>query len=63
VFAEEPLPDDSPLWDMPNVLVTSHSMSTVVGENEEVVDRFIDNLHRYLAGQPLRNLFDRARGY
>jgi glyoxylate/hydroxypyruvate reductase len=63
VFAVEPLPDDSPLWDMPNVLVTSHSMSTVVGENEQVIDIFIDNLRRYLVGQPLRNLFDRERGY
>ncbi len=63
VFAEEPLPADSPFWDMPNVLVTPHSMSTAVGENEQIVELFIDNLHRYLAGQPLRNLFDRARGY
>jgi len=63
VFAVEPLPADSPLWDMPNVLVTPHSMSTAFGENELVVDVFCDNLRRYLAGQPLRNVFDRARGY
>ncbi len=63
VFAVEPLPPDSPLWDMPNVLVTPHSMSTVTSENEAVVEVFVDNLRRYLAGQPLRNVFDRARGY
>jgi phosphoglycerate dehydrogenase-like enzyme len=37
VFAREPLPADSPLWDMPNVLVTPHSMSTALGENELLV--------------------------
>lgn len=63
VFAVEPLPQDSPLWDIPNVLVTPHSMSTVTSENGAVVEIFVDNLRRYLAGQPLHHLFDRARGY
>jgi phosphoglycerate dehydrogenase-like enzyme len=63
VFATEPLPQDSPLWDLPNVLVTPHSMSTALDENERLVDLFCDNLRRYLAGQPLRNVFDAARGY
>ena len=63
VFATEPLPAESPLWDMPNVLVTPHSMSTALDENEWLVDLFCDNLRRYLASQPLRNVFDRARGY
>ena len=63
VFATEPLPDASPLWDLPNVLVTPHSMSTALDENEWLVDLFSDNLRRYLADQPLRNVFDRARGY
>jgi len=63
VFAKEPLPTDSPLWDMPNVLVTPHSMSTALDENARMVDLFCDNLRRYLAGQALRNVFDRARGY
>jgi phosphoglycerate dehydrogenase-like enzyme len=63
VFTVEPLPPDSPLWDLPNVLVTPHSMSTALDENERVVDLFCDNLARYLAGAPLRNVFDHARGY
>lgn len=63
VFAAEPLAADSPLWDMPNVLVTPHSMSTAIGENDLIVDLFCDNLRRFLAGQPLRNVFDRSRGY
>jgi phosphoglycerate dehydrogenase-like enzyme len=63
VFASEPLPTASPLWDLPNVLVTPHSMSTALGENELLVDLFCDNLRRYLAGEALRNVFDRRRGY
>jgi phosphoglycerate dehydrogenase-like enzyme len=63
VFASEPLPASSPLWDLPNVLVTPHSMSTALGENELMVDLFCDNLRRYLAGEVLRNVFDRERGY
>jgi glyoxylate/hydroxypyruvate reductase A len=63
VFAGEPLPAASPLWDLPNVLVTPHSMSTALGENELLVDLFCDNLRRYLSGEALRNVFDRERGY
>ena len=63
VFAKEPLPDDSPLWAMPNVIISPHSASTVVQENDRLVDLFIENLHRYLDGRPLINLFDHARRY
>ena len=63
VFEHEPLPTDSPLWDMPNVLISPHSASTVAAENHRIVDLFIDNLGRYLAGRPLRNVFVASRGY
>ncbi|MGH7616909.1 MAG: D-2-hydroxyacid dehydrogenase [Gemmatimonadaceae bacterium] len=63
VFAKEPLPDDNPLWSMPNVIVSPHSASTVVQENDRLTDLFIDNLRRFLAGEPLVNLFDHARKY
>jgi phosphoglycerate dehydrogenase-like enzyme len=63
VFAKEPLPQYSPLWSMPNVIVSPHSASTVVEENDRLVDLFVDNLRRYLAGRPLVNLFDHARKY
>jgi len=63
VFATEPLPADSPLWDMPNVLVTPHSMSTTTTENERLTALFADNLRRYVAGEPLRNVIDKVRGY
>ena len=63
VFAKEPLPVDNPLWSMPNVIVSPHSASTVVQENDRIVDLFIENLRRYLDGRPLVNLFDHARKY
>jgi phosphoglycerate dehydrogenase-like enzyme len=63
VFRKEPLPAESPLWDMPNVLVTPHSMSTAYTENEWLTDLFCDNLRRYVDGQPLRNQVDKVRGY
>jgi phosphoglycerate dehydrogenase-like enzyme len=58
VFREEPLPASSPFWSMPNVLVSPHSASTSDRENGRITDLFCDNLRRYLAGQPLRNVLD-----
>ncbi|MEZ4635923.1 MAG: D-2-hydroxyacid dehydrogenase [Caldilineaceae bacterium] len=63
VFAVEPLPAESPLWEMPNVLISPHSASTAARENERIVDLFCDNLRRYLAGEPLRNVLDKERLY
>jgi glyoxylate/hydroxypyruvate reductase len=63
VFAEEPLAESSPLWALPNVIVCPHSASTVVQENDRLVDLFIENMHRYLDGRPLVNQFDHSRGY
>lgn len=63
VFAEEPLPPDSPFWSMPNVLVSPHSASTSDRENERITDLFCANLRRYLAGQPLLNVLDLERLY
>jgi glyoxylate/hydroxypyruvate reductase len=61
VAEQEPLPAESSLWDLPNVLISPHSASTV--ENERIVDLFIENLRRWLDGRPLLNRFDRSRGY
>jgi phosphoglycerate dehydrogenase-like enzyme len=63
VFQREPLPTESPLWDMPNVLITPHSMSTASDENERLVDLFCANLRRYLDGGDLLNVVDKVRGY
>lgn len=63
VFEEEPLPAESPLWDMPNVFVSPHAASTAEGENERIVDLFCENLTRYLGGVPLLNVFDKQLLY
>ena len=63
VFEQEPLPADSPLWTLPNVLVSPHSASTVAAENERIVELFCDNLRRYLAGAPLLNALDKELLY
>ena len=63
VFATEPLPAESPLWRLDNVLVSPHSAATLAEENARIVEIFADNLRRWLAGRPLRNLFQPARGY
>ncbi|MDH3733267.1 MAG: D-2-hydroxyacid dehydrogenase [Gemmatimonadota bacterium] len=58
VFATEPLPPDSPLWSMPNVLVSPHSAATSDRENERIVDLFCENIRRFLAAEPLLNVLD-----
>jgi phosphoglycerate dehydrogenase-like enzyme len=58
VFAQEPLPEDNPLWTLPNVLISPHSASTVEKENERLTGLFCENLGRYRNGEALLNLFD-----
>jgi D-2-hydroxyacid dehydrogenase (NADP+) len=55
VFATEPLPVDSPLWDMSNVIITPHSTSLVPSTRAAMCESFLDNLGRYLRDQPLKN--------
>jgi glyoxylate/hydroxypyruvate reductase A len=59
----EPLPGDSPLWTLPNVLISPHSAAMAADQNRQIVELFCDNLRRYLAGRPLRNVYDARRGY
>ncbi|HET9496632.1 MAG TPA: D-2-hydroxyacid dehydrogenase [Chloroflexia bacterium] len=63
VFEEEPLPENSPLWDMPNVLITPHISGVNPHYNRRVTELFRDNLARFLKGEPLRNLVIEERGY
>lgn len=58
VFREEPLPEDSPLWKLPNVLVSPHTAALSEAENQRIVDLFTDNLRHYLSGEPLLNQVD-----
>ncbi|WP_017539824.1 D-2-hydroxyacid dehydrogenase [Nocardiopsis halophila] len=63
VFATEPLPDSSPLWDLPQAIVLPHMSGDVVGWKDDLVRVFLDNLDRRLRGEELRNVVDKARGY
>jgi phosphoglycerate dehydrogenase-like enzyme len=63
VFDKEPLPSDSPLWEMENVIVSPHISGGTEIYNVRAVDIFCDNLRRYLAGESLRNVVDPERGY
>ncbi len=59
VFEQEPLDPTSPLWDMPNVLISPHTASHSLGQNEAVFEIFLDNLSRWREGRALRNDVDR----
>ena len=63
VFETEPLPPDSPFWDLENVIVTPHSSSVNEGWERDSAAMFCDNLQRWQAGEPLVNVVDPARGY
>ncbi|HEX3841552.1 MAG TPA: D-2-hydroxyacid dehydrogenase [Acidimicrobiales bacterium] len=62
-FATEPLDPDSPLWGLPNVIISPHTAALAEAENARIVSVFADNLRRYLAGDPLRNRVDPSRLY
>jgi phosphoglycerate dehydrogenase-like enzyme len=63
VFETEPLAEDSPLWAMDNVIITSHYAGGTPHYHERAVGIFLDNLRRYRAGEPLRNVVDKRVGY
>jgi phosphoglycerate dehydrogenase-like enzyme len=63
VFEQEPLPRDSPLWAHERVVLTPHVSGLASDYAERVRELFKDNLARYAAGAPLRNVVDRELGY
>ena len=65
VFRTEPLPDDSPLWDFPNVIINPHSASTSHHENGRITDILLHNLHAFIEGRhdEMRNVLDIERLY
>ncbi len=63
VFPEEPLASDSPLWKLPNVIITPHISGNTPFYNERAIELFAENLQRYLDGLPLLNVIDLERGY
>jgi phosphoglycerate dehydrogenase-like enzyme len=63
VFETEPLPANSPLWKMDNVIITAHYAGATPHYNERAMAIFLDNLRRFLAGESLRNMIDKKLGY
>lgn len=63
VFSDEPLPVSSPLWSMPNVIVSPHVGGVSIRTADRADHLFVVNLTRYLDGEPLLNVVDRGRGY
>lgn len=63
VYEQEPLPPDSPLWDMPNALLSPHMGSDSARYMERMTDVLCNNLCRYATGEPLRNVVDPTERY
>jgi len=63
VFENEPLPEDSPLWQMPNVIITPHVAGGTPYYVDRLMDIFVENLKRYQAGESLMNVVDKKLGY
>lgn len=63
VFETEPLPAKSPLWGMPNVIISPHVSGSSDRYSERLTDLLLDNLARFREGRPLRNVVDPTRGY
>jgi phosphoglycerate dehydrogenase-like enzyme len=63
VFAAEPLPAESPLWSLPNVIVTPHIAGMSDDYEARFATAFAANLARYRRGEQLLNIVDLARGY
>jgi phosphoglycerate dehydrogenase-like enzyme len=63
VFATEPLPAESPLWSLDNVILSPHVCGVTPRYDDHMAALFTENLRRYVAGEPLLNLVDRVLGY
>jgi glyoxylate/hydroxypyruvate reductase A len=61
VFQAEPLPEDHPFWNNPNIMITPHISSLT--DPKAVMPQILDNYHRMKSGQPLLHVVDAARGY
>ncbi len=62
VFVQEPLPKDSPLWGLPNVILSPHNAVTLTGYPEATFNRFVENFRRYVRGEPLQQVVDPQYG-
>lgn len=63
VFEQEPLPEESPLWALENVILTPHAAGRSQNRPRPTIELFCDNLRRFMAGLPLRNVVDKRLGF
>jgi phosphoglycerate dehydrogenase-like enzyme len=63
VFEQEPLTGDSPLWDVPHLIVSPHMSGDTLGWRDALAEQFQDNFEQWAAGEPLHNLVDKRLGY
>ena len=63
VFTDEPLPPQSPLWSLPNVIVSPHMSADFQGWEGALTGLFLDQLRRFRAGEPLTNVVDKELGF
>jgi len=63
VFTEEPLAEDSPFWDLDNVIVSPHMSGDFVEHLDVVAAAFLENLKRYRSGEPMLNVVDKKAGF
>jgi phosphoglycerate dehydrogenase-like enzyme len=63
VFSKEPLPPDSPLWELDNLMITPHTAALTEKLWERHYESISENLRRYLSGEPLLAVVDKGRGY
>jgi phosphoglycerate dehydrogenase-like enzyme len=63
VFEREPLPPESPLWDLENVIITTHVAGSSPRRPQRTFEFFRENLRRYVAGEPLLNVVDKRKGF
>jgi phosphoglycerate dehydrogenase-like enzyme len=63
VFEKEPLPPESPLWELENVILTYHIAGASQHRPRQVLEFFRENLRRFVAGEPLLNVVDKQRGF
>jgi phosphoglycerate dehydrogenase-like enzyme len=63
VYEEEPLPQDSPLWELDNVILTPHIAGNFPEYTMDTYAQFVENLERYVKDEPLMNVVDKQLGY
>ena len=63
VFCTEPLPTESPFWDLDNVIVSPHMSGDYRGHQEAMADVFLENFERFREGRELLNLIDKSLGF